>query len=407
MSKYDTQKLIQNLQKIAVEILPSNSQDLEKEISTLISESKKLGQPIRHYIGFEISGKVHIGTGMMTALAIKNLQDAGVKCCIYLADYHTWLNQKLDGNIETIRSVALKYFAPVMLKCVEVVGGKPQEVDIILAKDIYHKSTQEGLYQLDYYLECSRNLSLSRVTKSITIMGKKEGQAVSFGALQYPPLQVADAFLMQTHIVHAGMDQRKCHVLMREVAPKLLEDFKLKIGDTSVKPIAVHHPLLLSLGLNPESVQKRMTTDSQQDFTEIKMSKSNSDTAVWVHDTLLEIERKLKKAYCPMPQKGQSLQEIENIQTYNPILNWCEKLVFPADKTLEIQRPEKFGGHIRYSNFSDLKKDYIAGKLHPLDLKKGLASCLAEWFTPIREMLEQNQEGLELLTEALQKRSQS
>src|SRR5437870_12193511 len=68
------------------------------------------GTPIRHYIGFEISGKIHLGTGLLCMSKIKDFVDAGTHCTIFLADWHSWINDKLGGDRETIRRVAVGYF---------------------------------------------------------------------------------------------------------------------------------------------------------------------------------------------------------------------------------------------------------------------------------------------------------
>jgi tyrosyl-tRNA synthetase len=480
-----------------VEVLPSNNEQLDQEIHTLVENANSSGEPIRHYIGFEISGQIHIGTGIMSALKIKKLQDAGVKCSLFLADYHTYLNEKLDGKMETIRQVATDYFGPVMLKCCEVVGCKVDEIDIILAASEYQKLVNEQNH-FAFYLKVAKEITLSRVLKSVSIMGKTAGDSVDFGTLCYPVMQVADAFFMQTHLVHAGLDQRKCHVLMRETATKLDEKYSLKIGEKSVKPIAIHHSLLLGLEKpvagnftldeletqSPtleRSLEILATTQSEITLTENgqvlehdetviqdllrvnleaqnkakevnKMSKSKPDSAIWVHDSFEEILRKLKKAYCPMPEaelveklkfeinrEGQENQEfklyfekvllkseqdlsiytnqiinsiqklfsknstyqvIKSQQEWNPMLDWCKKMIFPAGKIVEIQRPEKFGGDKVYNNYENLELDYFLGNLHPLDLKTGIAKCLADWFAPILEFVKENPESLEFVKNA-------
>ena len=40
----------------------------------------------RHYIGFEISGMVHLGTGLCTAIKLRDFMQAGIKPTIFLAD---------------------------------------------------------------------------------------------------------------------------------------------------------------------------------------------------------------------------------------------------------------------------------------------------------------------------------
>jgi tyrosyl-tRNA synthetase len=389
MPIYDLNTLKEAIEFNTVEVLPNDEKALELELTRLINESIRSGQPIRHYIGFEISGQIHIGTGIMSALKIKKLQDAGIKCSIWLADYHTWLNNKLDGNIETIRKVAREYFGPVMLKCCEVVGCNVDDIDLLFAEDVY-KTERNGNTFWTHDILVAKNLTLSRVLKSISVTGKVAGNDVDFGTLRYAPLQVADAFFMQTHIVHAGMDQRKCHVLMREVAPKLNDTFALMMGNIPVKPIAVHHALLLGLDKPILSVETNV-------FEASKMSKSKPNSCIFVHDSDEEIVKKLKKAYCPMPQEGQNEEENKKEQEFNPFLDWSRKMIYPAGKKIEIKRKPEWGGDLLYNSYEELEVDYLNGNLHPMDLKNGVGDCLVTWFQPIREFVENNPAGFDFL----------
>ena len=47
------------------------------------------------YCGYEVSGEIHLGH-LVTILKLLDLQKAGIKVKVLLADWHTWLNQK--GN---------------------------------------------------------------------------------------------------------------------------------------------------------------------------------------------------------------------------------------------------------------------------------------------------------------------
>ncbi|MFP3216965.1 MAG: hypothetical protein RXP99_06705 [Vulcanisaeta sp.] len=67
------------------------------------------GVKLRHYIGFEISGYIHIGTGIVSLSKVVDLQRAGVEVSILLADIHSWLNNKLGGDLDTIKRVANTY----------------------------------------------------------------------------------------------------------------------------------------------------------------------------------------------------------------------------------------------------------------------------------------------------------
>jgi tyrosyl-tRNA synthetase len=375
------------------EVIPGGD-DLDRELQFLVEKANQSQETINHYIGFEISGKVHIGTGIAAALKIKKLTDAGIHCRIWLADYHTWLNNKLDGTIETARQVGRDYFGPVMLKCMETVGCDLQKVEIISAEEVYSRK-KNGLSFFDFDLFAAKNLTLSRVLKSISIMGKEAGENVEFATLRYPPMQVADAFFLDSHFVHAGMDQRKCHVLMREVAPKMNSACSLKIGSEKIKPIAIHHALLLSLSApRDDGSQERMRDEF---FEENKMSKSKPNSAVFVHDEPEEIKKKINKAYCPIVMEDQSSEEVEKEQAYNPILDWSKKMIFPAGRSLNIIRPGKYGGNLQLSEFEELKKIYYSGKLHPMDLKNAVGENLADWFAPIREFVKNDGKVKEVL----------
>ena len=396
--QYDFQTLKEAILFNAKETLPTSPEQLDTELQNLIRNANQSGERIRHYIGFEISGQIHIGTGMSTALVVKQLQDAGVKVTLWLADYHTYLNNKLDGQLTTIRTVAREYFGPVMLECCKVAGCNVEDIDLLFAETEYDRINLKLNNQnvLTALLKTSNQLTLNRVMKSISVTGKEAGEGVNFGTLIYPALQTMDAFWLQTHIVHAGVDQRKCHVLMREVALNMDDETALKIGKEKIKPIALHHNLLHGL-LAP-------TTDTDGQLEIAKMSKSKPDSAIWVHDSLVEITRKLKKAYCPMQNLDLTTEENLRIQEFNPILNWCKNMIYPAGLNIEVTRPEKFGGNKTYTNYKELESDYMNNSLHPMDLKNAVATCLANWLSPIREYTENNPNGLKTLLEVMTKK---
>ena len=70
-------------------LIKKNTEEIlgEEELKKMISN----GEKINHYIGFEISGKIHLGTGLMCMSKVKDFMDAGINCSIFLADYHSWI----------------------------------------------------------------------------------------------------------------------------------------------------------------------------------------------------------------------------------------------------------------------------------------------------------------------------
>ena len=95
------------------------------------------GLELRHYIGFEISGKAHLGTGLMSMAKVRDLTAAGVHCSVLLADWHTWINDKLGGDRDLIRRIATGYFTEAFRASLLCVGADPGSVEFVLASDLY------------------------------------------------------------------------------------------------------------------------------------------------------------------------------------------------------------------------------------------------------------------------------
>lgn len=224
MSEKDeiVQRLIQNSAEVIT----------EEEFRSRIES----GEDLTHYIGFEISGYVHIGQGIMSALIMKDLTDLGVKCTVWLADWHTAINEKLDGTKETAQKIAQGYFTEAIKAAYVCVGGNPDDLEFRLASDWYAKNPMK---YWETVITVQSTTTLARMLRSIDIMGRESGDNVESSKLTYPAMQVADIFYQNIDIAHAGMDQRKAHVVMRDVAEKVAASHK--------KPMAIHHPLLTGL----------------------------------------------------------------------------------------------------------------------------------------------------------------
>jgi tyrosyl-tRNA synthetase len=337
----------------------------EEELIQLLNNDT----PLNHYIGFEISGLVHLGTGLSSMLKIRDLQDAGVNCRIFLADWHTWINDKLNGDHTFIKQVATEYFQPALEVCAKIVGADPKKIQFIHGTDLYHNN--DRFWQS--VVEISKNLTLSRVLKSTSIMGRDERNSQPFAWLIYPPMQVSDIFTLGINLTHSGTDQRKIHVIAREVALKLQIQNLKDINGQIIKPVAIHHNLLLGLQ-SPKIWPLPEGEEKESMRTQMKMSKSIPNSAIFIHDSEEEIREKIKKAFCPA-------QEIE----FNPIIDWATNLILPLKGKLLIKRPEKFGGDITFNSKEDLEETFAKGELHPMDLKNSIADTLVEILKPTRE----------------------
>ena len=315
----------------------------------------------KHYIGLEISGFMHLGSLILTGFKINDFIKAGVKCTVFLADWHTYLNNKLGGDWDKIRMVSKYYADAFKMFC--------PGVEIVEGSQLYESNR-------DYWLNLvkfSKNMSLERTMRSLTIMGRStEKDKIDLGQLFYPPMQAVDIHTMDLDIVHAGMDQRKIHMLVREIFPKM----KWKV------PVAVHHHILAGLG-EPEPA-----SDSDSDFVSSKMSKSKSASGIFVHDTDEEINSKFKKAWCP-----------EGLVEKNPVLEISKYIIFHKFNEVTVERPDKFGGNVTYTSYQDLQEDFAQKKLHPSDLKATVSKYITEIIRPIREKITLTEE----LSEAIKK----
>lgn len=350
-----------------LELITRNTEEIltPEDLKQLIEQ----GIPLKHYIGFEISGQIHLGNGMMSMQKVRDFTDAGIDCSVFLADWHTWINNKLGGDWGFIKKVAVGYFKEGMKALYGSFGGDEEKIRFVLGSDLYHENDVYWQAMVDV----AKHTSLSRAMRSITITGRKEGEAIDFAILMYPLMQVADIFIQDLNIAHAGSDQRKAHVIARDVALKLkIKPLKKPKGET-YKPVAIHHPLILGLQTHPMwPVPKE---NLQELWSSMKMSKSIPSSAVFITDEPELIKEKLKKAFCP-----------EKNTDFNPVINWAQRLVFSRSKeVLEIERQKKFGGNITYTSFADLEKDFREGKLHPMDLKAGIAEKLIDYLEPVRK----------------------
>lgn len=328
----------------------------------------ELGVKLKHYIGFEISGNLHIGSAFMSMFKVKDFQKAGVDCSVFLADWHSWINNKLGGDWDNINK-ASKYYEIVFKTVLDSIGGDTDRLKIVKGSELYHNNDEYWRTVVDV----SKHTTLSRMLRSITIAGRKEGESINFALLIYPAMQVADIFTQEINLVHAGMDQRKAHVIARDVALKIYK--RLEFNRKAYKPVAVHHSLVPGLQKPPGDITNMNSEEKKQLLSELKMSKSIKQSAIFVTDTEKEVVDKINKAFCVA-------REVD----YNPVLEWARLLVL-SQKPLKVERPQKFRGDKVFESFEKLKKDFATGSLHPLDLKQALAREINTLLKPVRHAL--------------------
>ena len=305
------------------------------------------------YVGFEPSGKVHIGW-LIIAGKIVDLNRCGFNVTIYLADWHAYINDKLGGDIEKIRKCG-KY----MQDCFTALGVDPEQNSFVYASELLG-----GLSYWEKVFQVAKSSSLARLKRAMTIMGRTGDEAETDSSkFFYPVMQVTDIFQLDVDLALGGMDQRRAHMLALDVAEKL--HWK--------KPVALHTPIIAGLD-----------SRGRMDIAEVKMSKSNPDSCIFIHDDLEAIRRKIKKAYCPQG-------ELEG----NPIIDLATHVIFPRRGELTIHRPDKWGGNMHFHSLHDLVDSYESGQIHPQDLKTATADALHEILEPVQKRLAETYGSLE------------
>ncbi|UCH31151.1 MAG: tyrosine--tRNA ligase [Candidatus Bathyarchaeota archaeon] len=317
----------------------------------------------RAYWGFESSGLMHLGLGLVCGSKIREMTQVGFHFIIFLADWHSWINNKLGGKIENIRLCG-EYFR----ECFTALG----------IRNVEYRWAAELARDIDYWekiVKIGKSASVQRVWRALPIMGRDTTLSdVETAWLLYPLMQAADIFQMQLDVACAGMDQRKAHMLARDAAEKL--DWQ--------KPISIHTPLLMGLR-GPKKGDKQLDENSKLNLQIVsKMAKSVPSTCIFVHDSIESIKIKLKEAYCPP-------KEVIN----NPVLEVARLAVFTNTNEITITRPPKYGGIETYTNYNELEKAYREEKIHPLDLKNAVAEALIQILEPVRTHFQKHPEKVE------------
>ena len=284
------------------------------------------------YVGYEPSGKIHLGH-VLTVNKLIDLQNAGFKVTVLLADVHAYLNEK--GTMEEVREIA-----DFNKECFIALGLEEGRTNFVYGSD----------YQLepDYMLsvlKLARSTTLNRAKRSMDEVSRSADKPM-VSQMVYPLMQAVDIAMLGVDVAVGGIDQRKIHMLAREGLPGL--GYKA--------PICIHTPILLGL-------------DGK------KMS-SSSNNFISMDDTEKAVKKKVNKAFCP-----------EGDIVDNPVLALFKYHIIPRFEEITIHRPEKYGGDLHYPTYEELEAGFASKELHPMDLKTGASEYMNQILEPVREKM--------------------
>lgn len=314
------------------------------------------------YIGFEPSGALTVAH-LIPALKMRELEQAGCEVTVFVADWHAWINDKLGTSLERI-AAAGRY----MEQAFQALGLDPQRTRYRWASDLVdHRDYWSRVVRI------AKATSLARAKRAMTILGRSEAEAdLDAAKLLYPSMQAADIFELPVDIAYAGMDQRRAHVLAREVA----HHYGWPV------PVALHTPLLSSLRgggrMDPSGVA-----------VEKKMSKSDPKGAIRIPSDEATVVAGVDGAFCPA-------KEVEG----NPVVEAVRYILFPWEGRLHVDRASRHGGPIGFETEERFLAEWRKGALHPSDLKAAVAAGLNRVLAPTRQFFATHPAALEFLETA-------
>ncbi|MHA2502963.1 MAG: tyrosine--tRNA ligase [Candidatus Kariarchaeaceae archaeon] len=331
----------------AFELIKRNTQEIvdEGELRELLTKER-----VSAYWGTAPTGRVH--TGYLIPMAkIADFLDVGVHFKILLANIHALLDD-LKSPFELLEH-RTEYYRQIVIGLLEGLGVDISKLEFVTGTD-FELSEK---YSLEL-LKLSSVTTFNRSKRAGAEVVRQKDDA-KLGSFIYPLMQSLDVPHLGCDIAFGGIDQRGIYMLSREILPTIGYD----------KPICVFNPLLPGLSGG-------------------KMSASDTGSKIDCLDTPKQIKKKINKSYCPE-------KEIEG----NGVLAMVKNVIFPflerREEIFLIDRPEKFGGPIEYSAYDQLEEAFVAGDLHPADLKQGTSKYVSLILEKVRERFESRQELLQ------------
>src|SRR3972149_4938400 len=189
-----------------LELIKRNTAEIvtESELKDLLRKKKN---PVI-YCGYEPSGSVHLGN-LVTLLKLMDFEKAGFKVKILLADVHAMLNRKGDEK-------KIKKEAELWKKTIKALGLK---TEIILGSDFE--------LQKEYQLEVMGLAQHSTINQGLRSMQEvaRDIENATISQLWYPLMQVVDIKFLNVDVALGGLEQRKIHMMGKDMAKPLGYDF--------------------------------------------------------------------------------------------------------------------------------------------------------------------------------------
>ncbi|SCU96696.1 LANO_0E14114g1_1 [Lachancea nothofagi CBS 11611] len=335
----------------AFELITKNLQEvLNAQIIKEVLEVQK--RPLKLYWGTAPTGRPHCGYFVpMTKLA--HFLKAGCEVRVLLADLHAFLDN-MKAPLEVVQYRA-KYYECVIKSLLRSINVPIEKLNFVVGSS-YQLSAE---YTMDLF-RLSNAVSQNDAKRAGADVVKQVANPLLSGLI-YPLMQALDEEHLGCDAQFGGVDQRKIFVLAEENLPSL--GYK--------KRAHLMNPMVPGLTQGG------------------KMSASDPNSKIDILEEPKQVKKKINTAFCA-----------PGLVEDNGLLSFVEYVVAPIQELkfganyfkFHIDRPDKFGGPITYTSFSDLVQDFKVEKLAPPDLKTGVADIINELLAPIREDFSKNPE---------------
>ena len=348
----------ERLTKYMAEVIPS-----KEALTDLIRSSP---ESLVCYNGFENSGRIHIGQGVLCAAIVNNfVKNGNYSFTLFNADMFAAMNGKCGGDLAKIQILG-HYFVEVW----KASGIDMSGVKVVWASDLMIKNAEQYWKTV---IDVSSKMSLKRAIRCTPALGRKTDEEndnyledLKSSMIMYAACQISDTQMLGVDTIVMGIDQRKINMAAIEYAQSIGKQ----------PPIVMHYELIPGLKKD-----------------QAKMSKSDPENAIFMEDSVEDVARKIKSAYCP-PGEGYKT---------NPCLAYVKQLVWPYWEQIMYRDapwiPNMIVDDKSYTSYDHLESEFLKGNVHPKGLKTSLTGWINEILEPIRKHFQNDEKARELFEE--------
>ncbi|MBU2638997.1 MAG: tyrosine--tRNA ligase [Nanoarchaeota archaeon] len=308
--------------KAKLELVTRNLQEVigEDELKEVLGKKEACV-----YWGTMPTGSISIAY-FFPMMKIADFLKAGLKVKILLADVHA----ALDGVGWDILEKRYAYYKEAIITILKTIGVDIKKLEFVKGSEL--QLNQKYFHDL---LKLSTISSVHDCTKAASEVVKLRDNPRLSGLI-YPLMQALDEEYLKAEMQFGGMDQRKIMVYAREQLPKI-----------GYKPrIELLNPIIRGL-------------------VGVKMSSSIESSKIDLLDDEAKVKSKINNAECVAGEPDNGIMALLQYLIFVMKTDRGEKFV--------VERPEKYGGNLVYESYDAVEKDFVAKKMHPLDLKNAVA----------------------------------